>query len=89
VGNFLAVAFLRNRALPHRRHRFAATKICTSCFAASLPQDSSAQLMFDLGEIPAARLSRSFDLGFGADQCGGLRGASARMPHKCLSGRRI
>ena len=48
--------FSRNRAPPHRRHRFAATKICASCFATSLPQDSSAQLMFDLGEIPAARL---------------------------------
>jgi hypothetical protein len=48
--------FLRDRALPHRRHRFAATKICASCFAASLPQDLSAQVMFDLGKIPAARL---------------------------------
>jgi hypothetical protein len=31
-------------------------EICASCFATSLPQDLSAQLIFDLGEIPTARL---------------------------------
>src|SRR5438270_675205 len=46
--NFWRARFLRNRALPHRRHRFVATKICATCFASSLPQDLSVQLMFEL-----------------------------------------
>jgi hypothetical protein len=48
--------FSPTRGPPHRRHGFAATKIRATRFASSLPQDLSSQLMFDLGEIPAARL---------------------------------
>jgi hypothetical protein len=40
--------FSRNRAPPHCRHGFAARENCAICFATSLPQESSAQLMFDL-----------------------------------------
>jgi hypothetical protein len=77
--------FSRNRAPPHRRHRFAATKICAIRFATSLPQDSSAQVMFELGEIPTGGLSRSLRLEFCVDRLDTSRGAASRMPHKRLS----
>jgi hypothetical protein len=56
--------FSRNRAPPHRRHRFAARKICATRFASSLPQDSSVQLMFEPGGFGRRSLSRSLRLEF-------------------------
>jgi hypothetical protein len=67
---FWRLRFSRDRAPPHRRHRFAATKICASCFASSLPQDSSAQLMFELAGFGRRGLSRSLGLEFCVGRCG-------------------
>jgi hypothetical protein len=60
----LAAAFSQDRAPPHRRHGFAATKIRAIRFAASLPQDLSPQLMFELAGFGRRGLSRSLDLEF-------------------------
>jgi hypothetical protein len=81
--------FSPTRAPPHRRHRFAATKICASCFATSLPQDLSAELMLESGGFGRRGLSRSLDLEILRRLVRRSRGASSWMPHKCLSGRRI
>ncbi len=60
----------RNRAPPHRRHGFAATKMRASCFASTLPQDLSAQLMFELCGFSDAGLSHSPGFEFCAGRCG-------------------
>ena len=62
--------FSRNRAPPHRRHGFAARKIHAIRFATSLPQDLSAQLMFELAGFGRRGLSRSLGLEFCVDRCG-------------------
>jgi hypothetical protein len=62
--------FAQNRAPPHLRHGFAATKICATRFASSFPQDSPAQLMFELARFSRPGLSRSLRFEFCADPCG-------------------
>jgi hypothetical protein len=71
--------FSQNRALPHRRHGLAATKIRATRFASSLPQDLSAQLMFDLAKFRGRGLSRSLGLEFSVDR----RGARAARRRGC------
>jgi hypothetical protein len=62
--------FSPTRAPPHLRHRFAATKICATRFASSLPQDLSSQLMFEQAGFGRHALSRSFGSEFCADRFG-------------------
>jgi hypothetical protein len=77
--NFWRSRFSWDRAPPHCRHGFAATKICEICFASSLPQDFSAQLMFD----PAGFGERGLSCSLCFEFCAGLRGGRAARRLTC------
>jgi len=85
----MAIAFFAEPGAPHRRHRFAATKIRATRFATSLPQDLPAHLMFDWAKLRLPRPNPLAWFGILRRPVRRSRGAASQMPHKCLSGRRF
>jgi hypothetical protein len=70
----VAAAFFAEPSAATLPSRLRRKKNCAICFAFSLPQDSSAQLMFDLAGFGGRGLSRSLRFEFRVDR----RGSRAR-----------
>jgi hypothetical protein len=69
-GEFLALAFFAEPGAATSPSRLCRKENWRKLLALSLPQDLSAQLMFDLGKIPTTRLKPSLGLEFCVDRCG-------------------